>query len=409
LMRYRVPEAASQYLVQVGLNQGWPSSIDAVVMSDPSQNPPAYHALVAALYTRAYELLPVRNRGAIMGSTARRILRGLIARTAPDGDIAFAARSQEQSWVMSTAMYSAWYWARTVKGQQRQILMSFARRTLDRLKSKHFDGDGSNGIFLTPAARCCAAGVSVPGQDGYFDVTAYTGLTAATLGWALDVRPVNWLDGSARIPSDNKSTFHFPTGSGRFLQHRGDKIYWSLREQGNGEDARYDTAVHVLKVQAKDGAWTDALAPRPYSGGHGRPADPASPCLVTAQAKRCAYLSLRGGHDTQGEWTYQTVWRDLRGTVWALGSATVTPTTTGLKLAWSAIPGQVFKLDHFLPNAKCTATGVTARDLAITVGGQADCEVIAHDYAGGARIDFDRVRSVAGAVNGVIEVTYAAG
>lgn len=408
LMDQRFPEAAAGYRVPAGTDQGWPTPTELVVLSDPPQNPPAYHALVAAFYLRAYSLLAPRYRTATMRNVARQVVRGLVARMAPDGDLAFSARSQEQSWALTSAMFAAWKLAASSKGKERAVLLGFARRAAERLKSQHFDGQPSRGIFLVPAGRCCDGDERIPGQDIYFRITAYTGLTGMTLGWALGQRPSDWLTEAGRIPADNLSSFYFAIGAGRFLQHRGGEVFWMLREQGNNEDARYDMAVHVLKVQ--DGLeWVDAIPPRPYSGGHKRPADPASPCLVIKLAKDdCAYLSLRDGVPGESIWNFKTVWRDLSGHAWGTGRATVVPTADGLTISWSGLPGQVFKVDHFVQKARCTETGVRARALTLVVTHQADCRVVAGGYAGGAITNLDRVRSVADAEKGWLTVKYAA-
>lgn len=409
-MNVLIPERARAYSQTVGTAEGWPQTVELADLSDPPDNPPAYNALVAGMYARAYATMPTRWRTARMRSTARMLIRGVIARTAPDGDLAFSGRSQEQAWALSLAAYGAWYVARLVDEGERPTMLAFAKRVTDRIQLEHVTTESSVGFALTPAQKCCDRNDHPPGQDNYFEIAGYIGLTAATLGWAIEARPPDWRRRAApRIPTDLPSRYAFRQGRGRFIQFRGGGIYWLLRMQSDFADARADMAVSVLKSRRTDGSWADVVPPRPYSGGHHRPADPASPCLAYGRDfAKCAYLELHGAYPTVSGWAFDAVWRTPRGTALKRSTASVVPTNRGLRLSWSTEVGEVYKVDHFLPRARCTATGVSGPGIAIGVSGQADCRVIAKDYAGGSRIDLDRIRSVAGSADGQITVEYVA-
>lgn len=410
VMNVLIPERAQAYAKTVGGAEGWPLNVELADLSDPPNNPPAYNALVAGMYARAYATMPTRWRTARMRATARKLIRGVIARTAPDGDFAFAGRSQEQAWALSLAAYGAWYVARFVDETERPTMLAFAKRVTDRIEAEHVTTASSVGFALTPAQKCCDRNDHPPGQDNYFEIAGYIGLTAATLGWAIDTRPLDWRRRSApRIPTDSPSKYAFTQGRGRFVQYRGAGVYWLLRMQGDFADARADMAVSILKSRRADGTWADVVPPRPYSGGHHRPADPASPCLAFGKNfANCAYLEIHGAYPTVSGWSFDAVWRTVRRTVLKRGTAAVVPTANGLRLSWSADPGEVYKIDHFLPRARCTPTGVAGPGVAVGVSGQADCRVVAKDYAGGSRIDLDRVRSVAGSTDGQMLVEYVA-
>ncbi|MBI5309749.1 MAG: hypothetical protein HZB14_01775 [Actinobacteria bacterium] len=406
LLRVEMPKRSSDYSVWAGAAEGWHRSVKVSDFSDPPDNPPAYDALVASMYARAYALLPKKYRNSTMRDTARALLRGVIARTAPDGDLAFAGRSQEESWALTSAMHAAWYSSSLFSGADREVVLAYARRVRNRIDTAHVT-DSEIGFYLTPAQSCCGTADRPPGQDLYFDLPSYAGLTALTIGWALIERPPDWAVTGVKIPTDNPSTYHFPTGRGRFLQHRGNGIYWMLREQGDFADARADMAVAVFKARREDGSWADVVPPRPFSGGHHRPADPASPCLAFGEKNRyCAYLELHGGHRVNGSWRFTGIWRTARRTQVASSTAWVTPTAKGLKLSWTSPPGRTYKIDNFLPAARCRPDGVASPGVVVGVSGQSDCRVIAKDYAGGARTDLDRVRSVAFPSDGTVSVEY---
>ena len=109
-----------------------------------------------------------------------------------------------------------------------------------------------------------------------------------------------------------------------------------------------------------------------------------------------------------GGYELQAIWRTAPGTLVRRGFATVTPTTTGLKLSWTGEVGDVFKFDNFLPSAKCTATGVTGPRLVVTVSGQSKCALAKGVFAGGSRVDLRRTHSVTTPQDGKVDVTYAA-
>ena len=404
-----VPQRSAPYTTLVGLAEGWNRVVRVIDFSDPPDNPPAYNALVSALYARAYSLLPSRRRTALMRNTARSLVRGVIARTAPDGDVAFAGRSQEEAWAPASGIYAAWNSIRTGNKPDEPVLLSYARRSVDRLLGEHVKSALPGGFILTPAQACCGPADNPPGQDNYFDIAGYSGLTAALLEWALADQPENWSSSTARIPTDNYSVYNFPVGRGRFLQHRGNRIYWMLRGQGDNADARADSGLAVFKSKREDGSWADILPPRPFSGGHHHPADPASPCLAFGKDNaKCAYLELRDGVAAGTAYEFFAQWRDTSGRVRFAGHATAQPTPTGLRLTWTSQPGQLFKVDHFLPSARCGSLGPAAPGITIAIIELSDCQIVAQNYAGGARIDLDRVRAIVRPTTGQVVVEYAA-
>lgn len=409
LLNVWVPRNVKQYSVVVGPDAGWPVPTRITEMSDPPFNPPAYNALSAALYARAYARLPFAQRTERMRQTAEQMIDGVVARMAPDGDIAFDGRSQEQAWALSGAAYAAWNAANFEDGPTREVHLAFARRAVARLETVHVTSKSSYGFVLTPAAGCCDRLDAPPGQDHYYDVAKYSGLTALTMGWALEDRPDDAASGSDVLPTDRASNLVYRLGGGRFQQHRGVNTYWLLRQQSDYFDARSDMGVAVLKIRNAAGTWIDAVPPRPYTGGHHRPADPAAPCLVYRRG--CAYLELHGGtpQDDAGSYTYSARWRTARGTLVRRGSATVAPTAEGLTLSWSASARDQFKFDTFLPEPSCVpGSGVVGPNVTVTVTGQQRCGVFADFYAGGSMTTMRKARLVAGPISNRVTVTYTA-
>lgn len=407
LMNVQIPRNARKYSARVGAQQGWPFAATVAMFSDPPANSPAYNALVAGLYARAYARLPISRRTERMRLTAQQLTRGVIARTAPDGDIAFDGRSQEQAWALSSSAYAAWSESQFTVGRQRSLYLAFARRVIDRLENIHVSSGSSFGFVLTPAAGCCDRQDRPPGQDNYFDVAKYSGLAAVTMGWSLLDRPDDWQRNGTSLPTDGASDFVFERGRGAFHQHSTADLYWLLRLRSDYYDARSDSGLAVLKARGADGKWFDAVPPRPYTGGHHKPADPAAPCLVYRRG--CAYLELhnarRGG---TGTYSFQAIWRTARGTLVRRGSATVTPTPRGVTLSWTARSREVFRIGSFLPTPACVAGGVSAPGLTISIPGQTDCRIDPEFYAGGSRVDMLRVRSTIAPQRSRAAVTWTA-
>jgi hypothetical protein len=68
----------------------------------------------------------------------------------------------------------------------------------------------------------------------------------------------------------------------------------------------------------------------------------------------------------------------------------------------------LYKIDHFLPNARCTPFGAAGPGITIAISDVTDCRIVAQGYAGGARIDLDRVRDIAQPAGDEMSVEYAA-
>lgn len=409
LMNVQVPRQVSTYSNVVGPLEGWPGSLRVAEMSDPPDNPPAYNALSAALYERSYARLPIAFRTERMRQTAGRMIDGVISRVAPDGDLAFDGRSQEQAWALSSAAFAAWNATDFEVGEHRAMHLSFARRVVSRLENVHVTPKSSFGFVLTPAAGCCDRRDMPPGQDHYYDVGKYSGLTALTLGWALEERPLDWATGNQPLPTDRLSDFIFKPGRGSFYQHSAPDLYWLVRMRSDYYDARADSGLAVLKQRTANGQWVDAVPPRPYTGGHHRPADPAAPCLLYRSG--CAYLELSGGTQQSANpfrrYKFVARWRTARGTLVRTSSAWIVSTADGLVISLNARKGDGFRLDTFLAGPRCSNnTAVTTR-LSVTIGSVSGCSVAKTVYAGGALTTLRKVRlNAAPKQNGQLDVSY---
>jgi hypothetical protein len=252
------------------------------IISDPPWNPLAYHAFSLALLAQAIELL-----GPQAPAPARALLvdgaRASAALIAPDGDVSYFGRSQEQAWALPMTAYGAEVAAvqpgvSPVLGRR---LRTLSLRVLARLRDLY--AGGPYGLFITPALGEDVRG-GISGLDAYAAAVTYS---ATTLIW-LD-RTIEQLDASDVMPlpltSDRAGASVLAHGPSAFAVVRTPNA-WYVVKQGPGQrvadapdfsrDLRYDFGVISLEARGADGAWRDVLRLRPHVLGR----DGAGPNLL---------------------------------------------------------------------------------------------------------------------------------
>ena len=308
-----------------------------VSFSDPPRNPPAYQALAAAYYVRALTLLPRGARSKAARRTARQMLRGLEVAMAPDGDLAYWGRSQEQAWALGFAAAAA---ARA--GRAGLLPRREARGIVDaavaRLRARHLTGGGE--LMTLPLLR---DGGRLPpvAVDPYFTFPSYQNLTAMAVEWA--ARDGDALPRRGGLPWSPPVTLQ-PHGPGSFAIVRSKRVWAAVRSERGHADLRYDFGVVAAKVRRRNGSWRDLLPPRPRTTAG---ADSAGPVLLTrrgagfpvAQAIRRDGRTLR----MRGEY------RDADGRLLRKHKVrfAFTPTARGVRMRVTARPGDTFQLSAF--------------------------------------------------------------
>ena len=230
------------------------------VLSDPPWNPPAYQAFSLAMLARAVKLLGPQASHAAR-ELLRRAARAVWALTSPDGDVAYFGRSQEESFVLSTAAYGEEA-AAALPGTSAPDAQRFrwaAARQLERLQRIH--AGGPYGLFVTPALRTDLRS-GIAGLDNYVSGVAYTGLTAAGLNWAL-------AEGVPAEDSGAPGSLALGVGPSRLVVLRSPHE-WLAVKQGPGtgqysDDMRYDAGLVALKRIAPDGSVSEVVPLRPRS------------------------------------------------------------------------------------------------------------------------------------------------
>ena len=143
LVNVRVPALADAGAFAVGDKR-------AYFLSDPEGgNPLAYQALSLGMYGRAVVLLGDRATDAAK-TTLRLVAQSTWGLMAPDGDVAYHGRSQEQGWTLGL----------TAAGSEAAVACADAsaaryhpvgQRALVRLRDVY--GTGAKGLYLTPSLR----------------------------------------------------------------------------------------------------------------------------------------------------------------------------------------------------------------------------------------------------------------
>ena len=336
------------------------------VLSDPPDNPLAYQGLSLGLYARAIALL-----GRRASPLARRTL-GEVARAswwlaAPDGDLAWMGRSDEESWALSPTASGAAAAARLPAAGRAQAsgLRALAQRALLRLRGY---GVGSRGPYITPAVRLGKAGAA-RGLDSNAGGPSFTGITLMMLNWALP--QLGRAPARGRIGSDRDSGALLSVGPSRLAVVRRGSVWFAVKPTptvGRPDDLRYGFGLLALKV-LRNGRWNDVAPVRPQPGvapsqprtGAGStlggptatPPDSAGPVLLqpggspgfpygdSASIGRDGTVAVRGG------------WRDAHGVTLRSGVTFLfAPTRSGVRLSVARQPGDLVQYSSFLATAR---------------------------------------------------------
>ena len=233
------------------------------LLADPRPSPPAYHALSLGFYARSLSLLDRRHRRRA-GRVLVQAARASLSLAAPDGDVAYTGRSQEQPWALALTAYGAEVAIPLTHGRRARALRVLAARTLARLRALH--PVTARGMVLVPAG---ASGYGQAGLDPYADGSAYAGLTLVGLDWAAarHRRPL----GTGGPPRQRSGSARIRARGGGFAVVRTPRVWFAVRRAPDPDgDLRSDFGLVSLKVRTALG-FVDVLPlrPRAYEIGGG--------------------------------------------------------------------------------------------------------------------------------------------
>ena len=403
----------------------------AAVVSDPPYYPAAYHALTTAFLARAREMLgglPVPDRVRsipALDGTIRQAVRALAYLAAPDGDIAWRGRSQEQSWALVFAAFAA---AR----QGGACGQKLAALVIKRLLARHRRADGT--LAITPAVASDvteARAYDLPadlGLDWYVSEPAYSGLTLTAGAWLLDALDRAGTPSadrgrrvvSCRLPSEREGAWLVGRGRAAVAVARGreDWVAFGARSAG---DLRVDVGLLAWKHRDRRGHWRDAIPLRPIGAGSGGPLllragraaagelawlrwrrdgrilvgsvcfreQPGLPGLAGASSEGgAAPAADSGAHTAASERAQGCLWR-RRVTVRVGGGR--------VSVAFSARGGDVLVQDVFIPGVariERDRTGLRLGRMRVTATGLVAAAIVPGRYASAVDRGLRRVRLV---------------
>ena len=260
LINQRIPAMAERTGVRRGSERSF-------LFSDPPDNPLAYQGLSLGLYARAVDLLGRRAKPQAR-RTLRQVARASWELAAPDGDVAYFGRSQEQVWALAATAYGAAVTMRLpgTDGRADASLRALIDRTLGRLDRDY--GHGEFGLNITPSIGQDRAGGQY-GIDGNAGGPSFAGITLVQLNWAIPkLGPQQVAKGT--LASDANGGRRLSVGVSRFAVVRRGNVWFAVRSspsRKHGDDLRYDFGLAAIKVRRPNGRWVDAMPLRPITEG----------------------------------------------------------------------------------------------------------------------------------------------
>ena len=310
-----------------------------LVLSDAPTDPIAYQSFSFGLYARAVRLLGDRADGRAM-TLLQRVANASWALAAPDGDVAYWGRSQEQAWALTFTAYGAEVAAKLAPDRlHKDRYRALARRTVARLHRSH--PILRTGLALTPAlGKDPAAGKA--GLDPYAHMADYNGLALAGLNWAIeeaksDPKKVG------NLASDVRGTYRIGYDTAEFASVRTGNLWYAIKRARTNSAIRYDVGLVALKRRVGR-TWRDVLPLRPY----GRFADSLGP-LITSDAGKVG--SIDGDSMTIGDAGVVHIdggWQNWGQPRVRTGRFSFQPTASGgVQMRFGALPGERYELSPF--------------------------------------------------------------
>ncbi len=382
------------------------------LISDARLYPLAYHALSTAMVGETILGLG-RSAPAAAVTVFRRAIGAQAAFTAPDGDLAYIGRRQEQSWPLAAAAYAATA-AAAAFAEDRQAAARYralGARALDRLERVHTIGP--EGVAVVPRFRDATATAGQPAAPGRGTATAgqpaapggasgepaasrrrlsfagldfnntvvWNGLTVFLLDRAAEVArryPAAAPAPGAPLPADRDGAFVDGAGAG-FAAVRSGDVWFAVNGRPLQPDLRYDTGLVALKRREEDGSWRDLIRPRPMTVG--RAPSSAGPVLVVSGREWFPYArGLTVGR--RGVVTMRAGFTDAAGT--DLGRTVVVryaPVPGGVRVRFPLRAGDTVRMRTFVPAAQARR----GRD-----GSVPDADAVATLHPGPDRLAFER-------------------
>jgi hypothetical protein len=280
----------------------------------------------------------------------RRALEASWRLTAPDGDLSYYGRNQEEAFSLAATAYGARV-AQTLPGTSSARAHRYeelARRALERIRDVHLGGPA--GIWIIPAVRIDEkrGGLAVD-HGGY---APYGGLALMFLNAIADTEAPRGSEGD-RIFSDSNGTAILGRGESLFATQRIGPIWYAVRAGPSIDrptDVRYDGGLLRLKRRNSDGNWVDLVPTRPRLPING--ADSAGPLIIRNGKGTAVFAGERINPGGSKGMRMIGGYRRLRGTPAVSRSADelFKPVDCGLRVSFPVRKGDVVEYSVYLVN-----------------------------------------------------------
>jgi hypothetical protein len=281
---------------------------NTLLLSDPPDKPLAYQGLSIGLYARALGLVDPSGRAEV---ALKRALEASWRLVAPDGDMSYFGRNQEEAFTLAATAYGARIAEKlpNTSASQRGRYEALARRALERIREVHLGGPG--GIWVIPALRIdLKKGTEAVDHGGF---APYGGLALMFLNMLADTEAPRAATGD-EVRSDRDGAAILGKGESLFATQRVGSIWMAVRSGPSivrPTDIRYDGGLLLAKRLTGDGTWSDLIPTRPRLPLHGN--DSAGPLIIRNKHGTAVFSGNRiRAHGSNGL-TMAGAYRRLRG------------------------------------------------------------------------------------------------
>jgi hypothetical protein len=228
---------------------------EGAVLSDPSRDPTAYLALSTTMLGRAIELLGAPAPATMLAF--RRAVVALLGLVAPDGDISYMGRGQEQVWTMASAAAACAMAMRLLPAEAAiaSRCEGLVVTELGALAKRR--ASGTFGIPVVPRVTWQR------GVDHYVNRIDYNGLCVYLLNVLSDTLSSLADPGEAPVPGAVEGEwFTDPGGTGVATTQHGGTWLAVHRAGSDPGDSRWGFGLLAIKA-LRGGTWRSAMAARP--------------------------------------------------------------------------------------------------------------------------------------------------
>lgn len=287
------------------INQPGMKARTANVFSDPSTYPLAYHAMNTALAMRVQDTWP-GNPPRELIVTTRSALWALVGMAAPNGEVSWMGRGQDQSWVLGASVYAALAGARAYQVSD-PALAARLRRLADVQLTALEKRLSSRGMQQVPGADRRR---THDGIDHYASGVGNAALALTFLELARDAANESRGRKTLAFPAQrNDSRFKDLQASG-IVTRRSNDVWMGVHlRRDHQRDGRQDFGLVRALRKDEDGRWRELLPARPkswVSDDTQRVVPSAGPVLTrsgrTWEPRVDSVRNIKGGVEARGAW-----------------------------------------------------------------------------------------------------------